>query len=154
MYNHTSLQRTCFCVICNFDLVSFVPDRLLNILWAFFALGNSEKLFHKVHGIDWNKLKIDLHLSPEATWFTTNNKKCITWLFLQGFPGGSEVKASACNVGDLGSIPGSGRSPGEGNGNFPYSSILTWRIPWTEEPGGLQSTGLQKVRHDWATSLH
>ena len=33
------------------------------------------------------------------------------------FPGGAEVKASACNVGDLGSIPGSGRSPGEGNGN-------------------------------------
>ena len=37
----------------------------------------------------------------------------MTW----GFPGGSEVKASACNAGDLGSIPGSGRSPGEGNGN-------------------------------------
>ena len=36
---------------------------------------------------------------------------------LKGFPGGSEVKASACNAGDLGSIPGSGRSPGEGNGN-------------------------------------
>ena len=36
---------------------------------------------------------------------------------LLGFPGGSEVKASACNAGDLGSIPGSGRSPGEGNGN-------------------------------------
>ena len=35
----------------------------------------------------------------------------------KGFPGGSEVKASTCNVGDLGSIPGSGRSPGEGNGN-------------------------------------
>ena len=35
----------------------------------------------------------------------------------QFFPGGSEVKASASNVGDLGSIPGSGRSPGEGNGN-------------------------------------
>ena len=34
-----------------------------------------------------------------------------------GFPGGSEVKASACNAGDLGLIPGSGRSPGEGNGN-------------------------------------
>ena len=38
---------------------------------------------------------------------------CDTW----GFPGGSEVMASACNVGDLGSISGSGRSPGEGNGN-------------------------------------
>ena len=35
----------------------------------------------------------------------------------RGFPGGSKVKVSACNVGDLGSIPGSGRSPGEGNGN-------------------------------------
>ena len=31
-----------------------------------------------------------------------------------------------------------------------YSSILAWRIPWTEEPGGLQSTGLQGVRHDWS----
>ena len=40
-------------------------------------------------------------------------------------------------------------SPGEGNGN--YSSILAWRIPWTEEPGGLQSTGLQRVWHNWAT---
>ena len=35
-----------------------------------------------------------------------------------GFPGGSEVKVSACNAGDLGSIPGSGRSPGEGNDNL------------------------------------
>ena len=34
-----------------------------------------------------------------------------------GFPGGSDSKESACNAGDLGSIPGSGRSPGEGNGN-------------------------------------
>ena len=41
-----------------------------------------------------------------------------------GFPGGSEVKASACNAGDLGSIPGSGRSPGEGNGNpLQYSCL-------------------------------
>ena len=34
-----------------------------------------------------------------------------------------------------------------------YSSILAWRIPWTEEPGGLQSTGLPRVGHNWATSL-
>ena len=41
-----------------------------------------------------------------------------------GFPGGSEVKASACNAGDLGSIPGSVRSPGEGNGNpLQYSCL-------------------------------
>ena len=42
---------------------------------------------------------------------------CVTYLPDEGFPGGSEGKASACNVGDLGSVPGSGRSPGEGNGN-------------------------------------
>ena len=33
-----------------------------------------------------------------------------------------------------------------------HSSILAWRIPWTEEPGELQSLGLQKVRHDWVTN--
>ena len=44
--------------------------------------------------------------------------------FIWGCPGGSEVKASACNVGDLCSIPGSGRSPGEGNGNpLQYSCL-------------------------------
>ena len=49
---------------------------------------------------------------------------------------------SACNAGDPGSIPGSGRSPGEGKGK--HSSILTWKIPWTEEPSGLQFMGLQR----------
>ena len=49
-------------------------------------------------------------------------------------------KASACNLGDLGSIPGSGRSPGE---MATLSSILVWRIPWTEEPGRPQSMGSQ-----------
>ena len=43
---------------------------------------------------------------------------------LQGFPGGPDGKVSACSAGDLGSIPGSGRSPGAGNGNpFQYSSL-------------------------------
>ena len=41
-----------------------------------------------------------------------------------GFPGGSEDKESACNVGDLGLIPGLGRSPAEGNGNPLYYSCL------------------------------
>ena len=45
-------------------------------------------------------------------------------IILHGFSGDSEVKASACNVGDLGSIPESGRSPGEGNGNpLQYSCL-------------------------------
>ena len=46
------------------------------------------------------------------------------------------------NAGDWGSILGSRRSPGEGNGN--HSSILPWEIPWTEEPSGLQSMGSYK----------
>ena len=35
-----------------------------------------------------------------------------------------------------------------------HSSILAWRIPWTEEPGGLQSMGSQRVGHDWVTNTH
>ena len=60
------------------------------------------------------------------------------------FPGGSDGKESSCNAGDLGLIPGSGRSPGERNDN----PLLTGESPWTEEPGALQSMGLQKVRHN------
>ena len=58
-----------------------------------------------------------------------------------GFPGGSVAKNPPVNAGDAGSIPGSGKSPGEGNGNPLQYSCL--EIPWTEEPGGLQSTGSQ-----------
>ena len=50
---------------------------------------------------------------------------------------------------DPGSTPGSGRSPGGGNGIL--SSILAWRTPWTEEPDMLQSMGTQCIRHDLVT---
>ena len=53
-----------------------------------------------------------------------------------GFPGGSDGKESARDVGDPCLIPGLGRFPGEGNGTQLNSSILAWRSPWTEEPGG------------------
>ena len=57
-------------------------------------------------------------LSRKLTWLSLRFEKTTP------FPGGSEVKTSACNVGDLGSIPGSGRSPGEGNGNpLQYSCL-------------------------------
>ena len=65
-----------------------------------------------------------------------------------GFFDGSGDKESACNVGVLGSSPELGRSPGEGHGNLlQYSSILGESL-WTEEPGGLQSMGLQRVGQD------
>ena len=60
---------------------------------------------------------------------------------LQGFPGGSEVKVSACNAGDPGSIPGQ-EDPLEKEITT-HSSILAWKIPWREEPGRLQFTGSQ-----------
>ena len=52
-----------------------------------------------------------------------------------GFPSGSDSKESACNTGD-------------------HSSILAWRIPWTEEPGGLQSMGSQRVGHFMEYNLY
>ena len=56
------------------------------------------------------------------------------------------LPANVVDIRDAGSIPGSGRYPGGGNGNLP--SIFAWKIPWTEEPGGLQSIGSQRVRHN------
>ena len=55
--------------------------------------------------------------------------------------------ANAGDITDMGSIPGSGRCL-EKEGTATHYSILAWRIPWTEEPGGLQSMGWQRVRHD------
>ena len=64
----------------------------------------------------------------------------------KGFPDGSAGKESACNAGDTGDvglIPGSGRSPGEGNAA--HSSVLAWRILGTREPGGLLPMGSQAI---------
>jgi len=64
-----------------------------------------------------------------------------------GFPGGSEDKESTCNVGDLGSIPGLGRFPCRRAWQS-TPVFLPGESSWTEEPGGLQSMGLQGVGHD------
>ena len=63
-----------------------------------------------------------------------------------GFPGGSDGEEYACSAGDPGSIPGQ-EDPLE-KGMATCSRILAWRIPWTEEAGGLQSMGLQRVGHN------
>ena len=62
------------------------------------------------------------------------------------FLGGSDGKASACNAGDTGSIPG--REVPLEKEMATHSSTLAWKIPWTEEPGRLQSVGSQRVIHD------
>ena len=63
-----------------------------------------------------------------------------------GFLGGSVIKnplAKAGDTRDVGSIPGSGRSPGVGNGNLFQDS--SWKILWTNEPGRIESMGSQRV---------
>ena len=79
-------------------------------------------------------------------------------IFHCGLPWWLSSKESACNAGnagDMGLIPGLGRSIEEAMAT--HSSILAWEIPWTEELSRLQSMGSQRVRHDWAhthTILH
>ena len=67
-----------------------------------------------------------------------------------GFHSGLDSEESVCHVGDVGSVPGQ-EDPLE-KGMATHSTILTWRIPWTEDPSGLQSRGLQRVGHNWATN--
>ena len=63
-------------------------------------------------------------LSYQGSMLNTVSRNYYIIQTFSGFPGGSDGKASACNVGDLGSIPGLGRSPGEGNGNpLQYSCL-------------------------------
>ena len=85
------------------------------------------------------------------------------------FLGGPDGKESACNVGDPSSVPGSGRSPGEGNGNpFPYSCLEnsmgrgTWQAPvhgvaknWMQLSGfTTHFTGNNLISSDWTTVIH
>ena len=69
-----------------------------------------------------------------------------------GFPGGSNGKESARSARDP--VQSLGREDPLENGKVTHSSILAWRIPWIEEPGGLQSMGSQRIRHDWMTGAH
>ena len=90
----------------------------------------------------------------EETIAIAQVKAMVTWtrviaeqpVNLKYFPGGSDGKESTCNIEDMGSIPGSGRSLEEEMAT--HSNILAWTIPWTEEPGRLQYMRLQRVRHD------
>ena len=77
-------------------------------------------------------------------------------LLFGGFPGGVGKNLPA-NAEDMGSITGSGRSLGEGMAT--HFSILAWEIPWTAEPGGLQSKGSQKNQwlnnnNNWLNRWH
>ena len=84
-----------------------------------------------------------------ADWRKKLSQIGLIWCFL----GSSVIKNLSACAGDPGSIPGSRRSPGEGNAT--HFGILAWEIPWTEEPDGLQSIGSHKSQtqlSDWTTT--
>ena len=82
----------------------------------------------------------------------TERRTCLLLCTHQGFPDGQMIKNPPAmqepSVWFLG-----WEDPLE-KGMATHSSILAWRIPWIEEPGGLQSMGSQRVRHDWVTNTH
>ena len=89
-------------------------------------------------------LTIPLYTAHLIFWF--NLSKLQTSVYFLGFPSGSDGKESACNEGDLGSIPGLGRSSGEGNGYPLQYSGLETSMDYIHSP-----CGSQRVRHHWMT---
>ena len=101
-------------------------------------------------------------IPPSIRVFSNESILCMRWpkywsfsfsispSIYTSFPGGSGGKESACHAGDPGSIPGWKDSLEKGMAT--HSSNLTWRIPWTEEPGGLQSMGQKESdTTEWLT---
>ena len=88
-----------------------------------------------------------LPVSLLSSWVFHSDQQFATKCFLQmDFPGGSVVKTPPANAGDADSIPGLRRTLEEEMAT--HSSILVWRIPWTEEPGEPLSMGSQRVGHN------
>ena len=116
---------------CQFGSLSDWP-RLHGMLWR---LESAYRFIHLILGDNIQKHYLSVH--PTLLLFR--------WESMGLFPSGSDNKESACNAGDPGLI-----DPLE-KGMATHSSILAWRISWTEEPGGLQSMGLQS--RTWLTFI-
>ena len=97
--------------------------------------------------------KKKFHEIPKnTTWICHSSSTIYVALPLYlGFPGGSDSKVSACNAGDM--VWSMDQEDLLEKEMATHSSILAWRIPWTEEPGKLQYMGSQRVRHDWTTNI-
>ena len=128
---------------------------LIVILWKIGSMmkqiwwKKATKVSQATTGINLSSLKQPWLISHSqmSVWVSSSLCSVIVTIFTIGDSDGKEF---ACSAGDLGSIPGSGRSCGKGMAT--HSIILARRIPWTEEPGELQSVGLQRVGHYWMTN--
>ena len=128
------------------------------IIWVFYS---SNVIYH----IDWfeyvesslnprdksHMIIVNSQLNMLKNWFVSI---LLRLLHLCLFPGGSEVKASTCNIGDVGSIPGSGRSPGEGNGNPLQYSCLENPMGGGAWQATVHGVTKSRTRLNEFTSLH
>ena len=112
-----------------------------SLFWSTFKLWFWKRQAHLVK----NRLQC-----RRPVWFLGREDPLPTPVFL-GFPCGSVGEESTRNAGDW--VRSLGWEDPLEKEMAPHSSVLAWRIWWMEEPGGLQSMGLQRVGHDWATSL-
>ena len=108
---------------------------LSHVTYKYIPIHSSVHLI--IHTCRHTVIHMYIHHLITGTHITIMRKySCMYIHTMMGFPGGPDDKESACNAADLALIKGMAT----------HSSVLAWRIPWTEEPGGLQSTGSQ--RHD------
>ena len=122
---------------------------MFNILWLIIMETNMKKniyIYICIYlYIYWVGQKVHWGFSVRCYNFLTNliyvTYTC-TWQLIG--------KESACDAGDSGLIPASGRAPKKEMAT--HASILAWRIPWTEKPDGLQFMGSQRVGHYWMTN--
>ena len=121
------------------------------------SIGNGSK----VSSVGVRLRKMQTSFPQQCLWWQKNQgPEFFSWLWpsvgrLVGLPDSSAGKESTCNAGDRREkekrVQSLGQEDPLGEEMATHSIILAWKIPWTEEPGGLQSMGSQRVGHDWAT---
>ena len=126
----------CFLIVFSVSVLIILAYYSLcpSLLCIFSNIPLSWLLWNQVVWFGCSNFFVFLYRLRSSLFRKSSKTACCVWVcsnsgLIWGFPGSSVGRESTCNVGDLGSIPGSGRSPGEGNGT--HSSILAWRIPWT-----------------------
>ena len=120
---------------------------LIILLWIFKSLRkyHTNSFYHVI-------LKNVLFFPHQLYWDIIDMQHCVGLHCIRASLVAQMVKESACNAGD--EVQFLGWEDPLKKEMSTRSSILAWRIPWTEEPGGLQSMWLQRVRHNWATHTH
>ena len=149
--------KTTFCSLCSHNNKISLTDKKVP----------SMHQHHDTSDLSWISTKVPPFLrKTELGWKSGNMTQKLLfsqWIFYPfiylplittslGFPGGSEEKnLPAVQETHVWSL---GREDPLEKGMTTHSSILAWRIPWTEEPGRLQSMGSQRIRHDWVTRTY